>query len=129
MKVAVTLFGVRVSPRFDGAPQVLIVDTAQDGERARQIVDLSVRSALQRVQTLREWQVDVVICGAIDQASCHLLCQADIELYSWVTGTAEEALQLFREGRLRSGVILRGRGKQPQRWRFRAGWGYRFDNG
>jgi len=120
MKLAIPLFGTRISPRFDCAPALMLV-TLENGEVVKkERLLLGGLNPLERIAKLSEIGANVVICGAIDGFSHSLLIQRGIRIYSWVTGDAEKALKLFINGDLQPGIIIMPGGKRGC-WRFRRG--------
>jgi predicted Fe-Mo cluster-binding NifX family protein len=123
MKVAVPVFGTRVSPRFDDETALLIVEI-DDGA-----VGLSVSIAgcaenpLQRVARLRELGVEAVICGAVTGFLLRHMMANSIQVFPRVSGEASEALQALARGELapaRLPEMKQGRGCGRRR-RGRAG--------
>lgn len=117
MKVAIPIFGPRVSPRFDFAPALLIF-TLQDGkvvERAE--IPLTTWNLWQRLEKMKEWQVHTLICGGIDGNSERILRSQQIEVIPWVAGEADKALETFLKGRLQPGMIVYPRcGRSRHHW-------------
>ena len=116
MKVAIPLFGTRVSPRFDcGA--VLLVAEVSDGSVGPpvQVPDAAANS-LQRIARLRELGVDTVVCGAITGFVLRHLAANGIQVFPWIFCEVSEALDALAHGKLASrpglGTALgRGRGR------------------
>ena len=105
MKIAIPLFGSRVSPRFDCARRILLV-TVEDNEVVEKKEVWAGRwNLLQRVIRLTELGIDTVICGGISNFSVRLLTSNGIRVVSWITGEAEEAIKLLLKGQLKPGVI------------------------
>jgi predicted Fe-Mo cluster-binding NifX family protein len=106
MKVAIPIFGGRVSPRFDFAPRLLLF-TVEEGEVvAREEVSLVPWNPWQRVEKLKELNVEALICGGIDGHSARLLAFNRIRVIAWVAGEAEEAMKCYLRGDLRPGAAL-----------------------
>ncbi len=120
MKVAIPIFGPRVSPRFDFAPALLIF-TLQNGrviERAE--IPWHAWNLWQRLEKMKEWQVRTLICGGIDGNSERMLRNQQIEVIPWVAGEAEKALETFLKGRLQPGmVIYPGCGRRHRHWGYK----------
>jgi len=127
MKLAIALFGTRISPRFDCAPELLRV-TIENGEILSR-EKLLWRSLLPyaRIAELAEMKVDMIICGAIDGISYNMLVQKGIRVYSWITGEAEKAVELFLKRELQPGMILMA-GQKGRQWRCRKGARWRWNN-
>lgn len=114
MKVAIPLFGSRVSPRFNYAQRILLV-TVEDNEVVEKKEVWAGRwNLLQRVIRLTELGIDTVICGGISNFSIRLLASNGIRVVSWITGEAEEAIKLLLKGQLKSGVIMGPGGRRQQ---------------
>ena len=130
MKIAISLFGERVSPRFDYAEKFLIVDIAGDEIKHREIVPAGEPFPLTYVSLLCNLGVETLICGGIDRFSAQQLKLHGITIYAWVTGEAEDALQGFLKGELQPGAIMGFGGRRKGRWRFRCGKGHvsNYDN-
>ena len=116
-KVAIPLFGSRVSPRFDCAPDILMVTVEGDKVIAKEkLTPLRLSHPIQLINHLIQRGVQVVICGAVDCFSESLLAQRGVKVIPWIAGEAEEALMLFMQSKLEPGIILHSGGKK--RWRF-----------
>jgi predicted Fe-Mo cluster-binding NifX family protein len=106
MRVAIPIFGARISPRFDFAPVLLLLTLEKGKVEAREEVLLSPRDSWRRVEKLKELEVETLICGGIDRHSRQMLEDDQIRVIPWVAGEAEEALHYFLNGTLRAGVTL-----------------------
>lgn len=124
MKVAISLFGERVSPRFDYAEKFLIVDIAGDKITHREIVPSGEPFPLTRVSMLCNLGVGTLICGGIDRFSARQFEYHGITIYAWITGEAEDALQGFLKGELQPGSMMGLGGRCKGRWRFKYGKGH-----
>lgn len=119
MKIAIPIFGTRVSPRFDYAREFLLSKTANGMVIEREELPAEGLTALTRVRMLLELGVDTLICGGIDRISSQQLSFSGIRIYSWVTGEAEGALNCFLRGELEPGIMLDSNGRRCGRWRFK----------
>ncbi|MBW2039038.1 MAG: hypothetical protein JRI46_05490 [Deltaproteobacteria bacterium] len=93
MKVAIPLFGTRVSPHFSSSPEVLIAEV-----KGREILEVKRglwegMSSMERMQRLQAWKVEVVICGGIAQTCRSQLRARGIEVIYNQMGEAEEVLR------------------------------------
>ena len=116
MKVAIPLFGKRISPRLDCAQKVLLADIS---EKERRIISSgeTVFDAENKTAFFLTNHIDVVICGGISIEMQDLFLKQKMEIISWVTGEAEKALELFIQGKLFTGAMLYP-GMRMRRWRF-----------
>ena len=110
MKIAIPLFGNRISPRFDFSPELWII-TLENGEVIHQ-EKLPMRNLNlpQRLEQLTSNEVSQVICGGIDGFCLNHLGNKGIHVLHNVVGEAEVAFNLFMKGRLRPGLCCEKRG-------------------
>ena len=120
MKVAMALFGTRVSPRFDCAPGFEVIEISDGDISARTHLDTRGMAIPDRLKKLAELGVETLICGGIDARSAEQLEFSGIKIYSWVTGEAEDALSCLLEGQLESGLMMGEGGRCCGRWHFGA---------
>lgn len=117
MKVAIPIFGPRVSPRFDCAPQILVVTVENGAVIDRQDHSLQALGLWERLERIRALGIQALICGGIDGNSARLLGSHGIQLVPWVVGEAEEVLDHFLKGSLEPGhFICPGAGQKGPRW-------------
>lgn len=106
MNVAIPTLADRVSPVFDVAQTMVLVDLDGDRERSRQTVPLHSRDLGRRVAELTQHGVNVLICGAISRPLEALLRAAAIEVVPQTCGAVEEVLRAFVAGRLHEPEFL-----------------------
>ena len=115
MKVAIAHWQGRVSPVFDVAGNVLLVDVADGRENARENVDVGASLPQARANLLASRGADVLICGAISKPLEAALATAGIEVISQTWGEVERVLaasitgQWSREAFLMPGCRVRRR--------------------
>lgn len=102
MRLAIPLFGPRVSPRFDHAPRLLLLSVEGRRVVAREEISLFHLTPWQRVEKLKELGAQVVICGGIDQTCRQWLAASRIQVIPQVGGEAGQAVNDFLAGRLRT---------------------------
>jgi predicted Fe-Mo cluster-binding NifX family protein len=100
MKLAIPVWQDRVSPVFDVAGQLLLVEFEASEEIERRQESLPEESTEQRIHRLQNLGVGTLICGAISRPLEALLASAGIRIVSQVCGNVEEVLQAFRSGKL-----------------------------
>jgi predicted Fe-Mo cluster-binding NifX family protein len=109
MKIAIPLFGKRISPRFDFSPEMWIIEV-EKGEVVREeklfIGNLNIP---QRLEQIDSNGVDRVICGGIDGFSRNELGCRGIAVVQDVIGDAEIVFDLFMKGRLQPGLYCDGK--------------------
>lgn len=100
MKVAIPHWQGRVSPVFDVANRLLLVDATDGQEAGRAEVPLTGIDPAQRAGELARSGADILICGAISRPLEAAVSSRGIEVIAQVCGQVEEVLRAFREGRL-----------------------------
>jgi predicted Fe-Mo cluster-binding NifX family protein len=119
MKIAIPAFHSKVSPRFDTAQELVLLEVIDGTVINRERQPLQAYSAAGKIKKLLEEGVDTLICGGIDRLSRQQIGLNRIEVYSWVTGEINDAVSCFLRNGLNSGTILGSNGKKEGRWQFR----------
>ncbi len=101
MRVALTIGYGKISPAFDTAEALLLVPVENRAPVERQMISLDMHSPLERVEQLRVWQVNTLICGAISEAIEKLLVSAGVHVVSEIRGPVEVVLGAFLSGQLK----------------------------
>ena len=123
MKVAIPDWQGRVSPVFDVAEQVALVDLDNGEVDDRHMVSLGTTTPHQRARQLVELGVDVVVCGAISWPLEVLLIANRIRVISLICGGVTEVVRAFRDGTLQDEQFampsgyLKERRTRNRRWR------------
>ena len=100
MRVAIPLYGRRVSPRFAYSKAMLVADVL-DGAVVRQdTVNTQATTDRQRLEQLTGLGIDVFICGAADPEFLTEAGGQDIRIVPDVAGDVDEVLSLLVRGRL-----------------------------
>ena len=103
MRVAIPLYGDRVSPRFAFSERTLVADV-RDGAAARQETIHTGRLLdEQRLEQLSSLGIDVFVCGAAEPAFLAEAGSLDIRIVPDVAGEKDEVLAMLAKGRLRPG--------------------------
>jgi predicted Fe-Mo cluster-binding NifX family protein len=100
MRVAVPNWTDRVSPVFDVARRLLVVDFGGGGEVSRQEAAIDDTELAGRANRVLQLGVDVLICGAISMPLEAMLASAGVRVIPHTCGTVEEVLRAFASGRL-----------------------------
>lgn len=100
MRLAIPTKNERISPVFDSAGQVLLVDFDEKNECSRCVAPLPADSLAGRVTRLQELGVAILICGGISRTLRQMIETDGIKVYPWTAGPVEEVLEAYRQGRL-----------------------------
>jgi predicted Fe-Mo cluster-binding NifX family protein len=100
MRVALTTWKGRVSPVFDVARQVQILDIEEDRVVARHEESLPGTVPYAQASRLLALGPQVLICGAISRPMESLLAAANVRVVPFTAGTVEEVVAAWVAGRM-----------------------------
>ncbi len=106
MRVAIPLWQGRVSPVFDEASRILLVDVSENHEKHRQEEALLTRNPFERARVLPMLGVDLLICGMISQTQQTALASAGVRIIPHICGPMEEVIAALLDGRIERGDLL-----------------------
>ena len=106
MKVAVPIWKDRISPVFDTAGTLLVVDFENGLEISRYRIEMRNESLSYRVKKLKDSEADAMLCGAISRSLFDMLTAAGVEVTPFLSGNVESLLRAFIEDRLADGRYL-----------------------
>ena len=106
MRVAIPLWQGRVSPVFDEASRILLVDISNKQEQRRQEESLISQNPFERAQLLPKLGVDLLICGMISQTQRAALVSAGVRIIPHICGSMEDVIAAFLNGRIEKGALL-----------------------
>jgi len=106
MRIAVPTSNDRISPVFDVAGRLLLVDVEGEREIGREEVSLEDQDIGPRARRVGELRVDVLICGAISRPLEMMVESAGIEVIPHICGNVEEVLRAYRAGELSEPAFL-----------------------
>ena len=95
MKVAVTIWGNRISPVFDAAGTLLVAQIKNRMIIKKSYTSFNPETPSDLIKTLKEMGISILICGAISTKPADLIVENDIKLISFVTGSALKLLEDF----------------------------------
>ena len=103
MRVAIPLYGNRVSPRFAFSERTLIADIGGGRVAKQEIIHTGRMEDRQRVEQLSGLGIDVFVCGAADPVFLAEAGSLDIRIIPDVAGESDEVLDLLMQGHLLPG--------------------------
>ena len=120
MRTAIPISDGRISPVFDAAKRLLLVDIENGREvwRTEQIVEEPELGP--RARRVAEFGAEVLICGAISRPLEAMLLSAGVEVIPQTCGPVEDVLKAFISGRLTEQAYVMP-GCCGRRRRFRGG--------
>jgi len=108
MKVAVTVWGKRISPVFDAATTLLVLELGSDVERGGTYLSCSCESTPGAIRIMRAADVGVLITGAICREAAVQLEAAGIQLIPFVAGRVDHVLGSYLSGKSLTGCRMPG---------------------
>ena len=117
MKLAIMLYGTRVSPRFGYSQEVMIIEVDGKEEIRREILKVDDYYPEQIPVVLGNEDVKVVISGGMNIHFQNLFRSQGIQVIWGIIGEANDALAAFKAGQLAPGMgscieLHRPRGRQ-----------------
>ncbi len=106
MKVALTVWENRVSPVFDCAQRLLIVDICERTEVGRHFEPFHWHSPYSRASKLSALGVQVLICGAVSEQCAHIIDTKGIRIIPFVAGKVDEVLDAYLKEKLNDRKFL-----------------------
>ena len=99
-RIAVPTWNARVSPVFDAAEKLLIIDIKGKKECSRFDTEISETNFPARATRLKELGVDTLICGAISMPLLYMITNVDIRVIPWISGRVEDVFKAFLDENL-----------------------------
>jgi len=106
MKVAIPIWVNRISPVFDVAKRLLVVDIEGGAEVSREETGLEETQLMLRARRVAELGVDVLICGAVSRPLEEMLVSREVRVIPNICGPVEEVLRSFVSGCLTDEAFL-----------------------
>lgn len=117
--MAISFWMERVSPVFDVAKHLLLLEIEDSAEIARRVETIDETDLVSRAHCLADLGVDVLICGAISRPMRLILETKEIEVIGHICGNIEEIIRGFVKGCLHDeqylmpGCRIGSHGSQP----------------
>lgn len=105
MNLAIPQWQDRVSPVFDVATHLLLIELSDGRETARREVALETTDPLERARRVAAEQVNVLICGAISWPLELALRSAGVQVIAQTCGRIDEVIRSFLLGELEKEVF------------------------
>ncbi len=121
MKIAITVWGNRVSPVFDAASTLFVADIENRIILKKTYTPFNPALPSELLKLLKKLDVSILICGAISTKPADLIVENNVKLISFVTGNALKLLDNFaRKQTIEKTFMMPGCSKQYC-WRNKSG--------
>ena len=98
MRIAIPVWEGKVSPVFDTAIRLLVVDVNKQKEESRFLYYIDENHLMQKCQRIRKLDLDTLICGAVSQTFLKMLLASGLEVIQEISGPVEEVLDAYLRG-------------------------------
>ena len=101
MKIAFTVWNGRIAPVFDVAGTIRLIECDGESIEDDKIVILPKGNrVINRIETLSELGVNVLVCGAISRPIHRIIADSGIKIHSFISGDADEIIKALLTGNL-----------------------------
>ena len=100
MRIVIPIWDDKVSPVFDAASRLLIVETESRNIVSRFEIYLDEQDLSRRFFRIQYMAIDILICGAISHAFSRMLMASGVEVIPEISGQTEEVLKVYFQGEL-----------------------------
>ncbi len=100
MKVGISTWNEKISPVFDVAQYLAIVDIKDNMVLSRIEHKIKERMPVLRALEIQKLGINTLICGAISRPLLEILDSMDIEVIPWMSGKTDDILEAFLHDRL-----------------------------
>jgi predicted Fe-Mo cluster-binding NifX family protein len=102
MKIALTVYGNRVSTVFDAADELLMIENNPGVAPVQSRVFWKEDTLFARIARIKELGAHVLICGALSEVVKRMLEAAGIRVIPFIRGTVDDVFEAFCKGKLSS---------------------------
>jgi len=100
MKIAIPIWEDKISPVFDTALRLLVVEVKDKKEVSRFIYYIGDEDLTRRCQHIHTLNVDILICGAVSYTFLQMLMASGLEVIQEISGRVEEVLDAYLKGNI-----------------------------
>jgi len=100
MRIAVSIWEDKISPVFDTASKLLIIENETQREISRFEVYLLEKDISRRCHFIRGLNINVLICGGVSRQLSGMLGASGINVISGISGPAEDIIEAYLQGTL-----------------------------
>ena len=100
MKLAIPIWEGKISPVFDTASKLLVLQVEDKKEKSRFEAFLDEQDIARKCVRIKGLGVDILICGAISRHLYRMLVAGGTNVIPWISGAAEDVLDAYMKGKL-----------------------------
>ena len=100
LRIALSAWNGRISPVFDVAQKLLLVDVAGGREVARTLIEMNEQAFALRAAKLKGLGANVLLCGAISKPLVALIASSRVKVVPFLAGEVEDVLTAYLDSRL-----------------------------
>ena len=121
MRIAIPIWEDKISPVFDTALKLLVVEIKDMREESRFEYHIDESDLSQKCQRIRKLNLDTLICGAISHVFLQMLLASGLDVIQEISGPAEDVLKAYLKGNIfQSRFLMPGCRKGLRRCRHKA---------
>lgn len=98
MRIAIPVWEDKVSPVFDTAIKLMVVDVKGQREESRFLYFIDDNDITQKCHRIRKLDLDTLICGAVSQTFLKMLLATGLDVIMEISGPAEDVLKAYLHG-------------------------------
>ena len=100
MRIAVPIWEDKISPVFDTALKLLVVEIKDMREKSRFVYHIDESDLSQKCHRIRKLNLDTLICGAVSQVFLQMLLASGLDVIQEISGPAEDVLKAYLNGNI-----------------------------
>ena len=100
MRIALPVWENKISPVFDTALKLLVVELKDMREESRFLYHIDESELSQKCQRIKKLELDTLICGAISQVFLQMLLASGLDVIQEISGPAEDVLEAYLKGNI-----------------------------
>ena len=106
MRIAIPAWENRISPVFDFASSILIVELEEGKEKKRLNMQLGGEDILHKCIRINEAGINLLICGAISNPFLNQLAVFEVNVITDITGNIDDVINAYLSGDLSNKKFL-----------------------
>lgn len=98
MRIAIPVWEDKISPVFDTALRLLMVEYDNGKERSRLAYHIGEEDLSLKCNRIKSLAPDLIICGAVSHLFLNMLKAVDVDVIEHVSGSTEDILEAYLKG-------------------------------